>query len=336
MTERDSHSKQKSNAISPDFPFRTIYGNINKLEPLSKSKQHSPLINLRTQRQSYYNNELPDIFRLDSMTHSNDLYNNPYLNDVIPVNRKEFYKNIERSRKNMKFIDKLKYDIKLSQNPLMLSQIKNEYAHSLHKSKSQHTLISPLELSKIELNKETNENNYIDTVLTLYKEHSPKIGFRLKHQIDTSNHLHINNKYSISPRDKDKIQTLRSVVDVQHSAYLGNINNYDIKETYKENKKCKYEFNRKKVIIYNPITNQNRQVQPDIISTDKWDKFSENFMLLKHNLRRKGGYFSEFGKKNKSVFDMIKLQAQMREIRNKNKRNQDNHSFSNHKHKTKI
>ena len=335
MNDNHSYIKQKPNAVSPDFPFRTIYGNISQQEHLPKLNQHSPSLNLRTQKLNQYNNELPDIFRLDSMTHSHDIYNNPYLNDVIPVDRKELYKNIERSRKNIRLIDKLKYNIKLSQNPMILSNIKNEYAHNLNKSKSQHTLVSPLELSKIELTKETNENKYIDTVLSLYKNNSPKIGFRLKHQIDSSNYLQLNDKFLISKKNEDKVNKLKSIVDEQHSAYLGNINNYDIKENYNENKKCKFEFNRKKITIYNPITNQKRQVQPDIIYTDKWDKYSENFALLKHNLKRKGGYFSEFAKKNKSVFNMIQIQAQMKEHKKQNKHTH-NLSFSVCDHKTKI
>ena len=87
--------------------------------------------------------------------------------------------------------------------------------------------------------------------------------------------------------------------------------------------------------IYNPITNQKRQVQPDIIYTDKWDKYSENFALLKHNLKRKGGYFSEFAKKNKTVFNMIQIQAQMKEHKKQNK-HAHNLSFSVCDHKTKI
>ena len=335
MNDSYSYIKQKQNSVSPDFPFKTIYGNISKQEPLPKLKQHSPSPNLCTRRRNQYNNELPDIFRLDSMTHSHDIYNNPYLNDVIPVDRREFYRNMERSRKNIRLIDKLKYNIKLSQNPMVLSTIKNEYAHNIHKSKSQHSLISPLDLSKIELTKETNENKYIDTVLSLYRNHSQKIGFRLKHQIDSSDHLYFDNKFLISKKNENKVKTLKSIVDEQQSAYLKNINNYDIKENYNENKKCKFEFNRKKITIYNPITNQKRQVQPDIIYTDKWDKFSENFELLKHNLKRKGGYFSEFAKKNKSVFNMIKIQAQMKQHKKQNK-HLKNLSYSVRNHRTKI
>ena len=67
MNDNHSYIKQKPNAVSPDFPFRTIYGNISKLEALPKLKQHSPSLNLRTQKLNQYNNELPDIFRLDSM-----------------------------------------------------------------------------------------------------------------------------------------------------------------------------------------------------------------------------------------------------------------------------
>lgn len=294
----------KANSESPDFPFKIKFGKVAHINILPKPKPSYPTNNLRMEKLNQYNNELPDVFRLESMKHSKDLYNNPYLNEVIPVDRKELYKNIERSRKNIKYIDKLKYNIRLSQDPKMLSRIKHEYAN-LNKSNSQSALISPLQLSKFELSKE-NGDDYTNKVFSLYKHNSPKIGFRLRNQIDSSKNLKINDSISYSPKDKEKLSKLKSIIDVQHSAYLGNINNYDIKENYTENKNCKFEFERKKMLLYDPITNQERYVQPDVITNDKWDKYSESFALLKGNLKRKGGYFSEFATKNRAVFDIIK------------------------------
>ena len=73
-------------------------------------------------------------------------------------------------------------------------------------------------------------------MLSLYRKNSLKISFSLKHQINSSNHLQLNDKLTISQEDREKIKKLKHVVDEQHSAYLRNINNYDTKENHTENK----------------------------------------------------------------------------------------------------
>lgn len=91
------------NSISYEFPFRTKFGNVyksNSFKEVTRHKDNFPL--------NEYNNELPDIFRLDSMTQSTRMYQNPYLNEVLPVDRKEFYKNYEKTKTKIQLIDKIK------------------------------------------------------------------------------------------------------------------------------------------------------------------------------------------------------------------------------------
>ena len=59
----------KPNTSSYDFPFRTKFGTVAKKEEGIKNKNEH--IKYTTNE---YNNELPDIFRLDSMTPSSNVY----------------------------------------------------------------------------------------------------------------------------------------------------------------------------------------------------------------------------------------------------------------------
>ena len=97
---------------------------------------------------------------------------------------------------------------------------------------------------KIEITKE-NFAQFDKTIKALYKNNSPKIGFRLKNEIETSKLESIDDNIKCSPKDKEKIEKSQSIIDSHHSGYIGNINNYSIKENYKENKRCKFEFIRK-------------------------------------------------------------------------------------------
>lgn len=306
------------NSISYEFPFRTKFGNVyksNSFKEVTRHKDNFPL--------NEYNNELPDIFRLDSMTQSTRMYQNPYLNEVLPVDRKEFYKNYEKTKTKIQLIDKIKKSRKLSQEPSILKSIRNEHEHinpKLYKSQSLNNVISSFIKPKVELNGITTPN-YTNKIMLLYKSNSPKIGFRLRNEIETSKNEILGDKLHCSPFDKEKVEKLQSNIDSKHSAYLGNINNYNIKENYNENKRCKFEFLRKTKTIYNPITNETKTVKPDNFTNDKWDSYSETFELLKHNLRRKGGLFSEFTNKNRSIFKFQKEEKQFKnEVKyNKNK-----------------
>ena len=294
----------KPNTSSYDFPFRTKFGTVAKKEEgIKNQNEHIKYTS------NEYNNELPDIFRLDSMTPSSRMYNNPFLNEVLPVDRSEFYKNYEKTHKNILLIDKIKRNIKLSQEPSVLRNIRNEhdlFTSKMYKSNSMNNIFKP----KIEITKE-NFAQFDKTIKALYKNNSPKIGFRLKNEIETSKLESIDDNIKCSPKDKEKIEKLQSIIDSHHSGYIGNINNYSIKENYKENKRCKFEFIRKEKEIYNPITNERRIVKPDVFTNDKWDAYSETFELLKHNLRRKGGLFSEFANKNKAIFNMIQNEKKL-------------------------
>lgn len=306
------------NSISYEFPFRTKFGNVyksNKLKEVTRNRDHFQL--------NEYNNELPDVFRLDSMTPSTRMYHNPYLNEVLPVDRKEFYKNYEKTKKKIELIDKIKKSRKLSQDPSILESIRSEHEHAilkLHKSQSVDNVMSPIMKPKIVINGTTTPN-YTNKIMLLYKNNSPKIGFRLRNEIETSKNEILGNKLYCSPFDKEKVEKLQCIIDSNHSAYLGNINNYNIKENYKENKRCKFEFLRKPKVIYNPITNETKTVIPDKFTNDKWDSYSESFELLKHNLKRKGGLFSEFTNKNRTIFKFQKEEKLLKnEIKNKNKK----------------
>ena len=206
----------KPNTSSYDFPFRTKFGTVAKKEEGIKNQNEH--IKYTTNE---YNNELPDIFRLDSMTPSSRMYNNPFLNEVLPVDRSEFYKNYEKTHKNILLIDKIKRNIKLSQEPSVLRNIRNEhdlFTSKMYKSNSMNNIFKP----KIEITKE-NFAQFDKTIKALYKNNSPKIGFRLKNEIETSKLESIDDNIKCSPKDKEKIEKLQSIIDSHHSGYIGNI-----------------------------------------------------------------------------------------------------------------
>ena len=225
----------KWNSCSEDFPLKTKYGNIMKFGILSPvyHRKISPIL-------YEYSNEIPDMFKLDIMKKGKLKYNNPHLNDVIKVDRSEGFKNIEKSGKIIKMLDKIKGNFKLNK------QI---------------------------------DKNYI----TFFAG---------------------NSGLKCSSLDKEKLETIKSKINFKNTSYLKNLNTFDIKESYNENKRIKFEFKRKPYIIYNPISNTYRKVIPDILTNNKWDSYSETFSLLRGNFGIKRGYFSEFSEMNKASIKM--------------------------------
>ena len=121
--------------------------------------------------------------------------------------------------------------------------------------------------------------------------------------------------------DKEKIGQLKSKINFKQSSYLSNLNSFDIKESYNENKRCKFEFKRKPYIIYNPITNIYSSVKPDNILCDKWDSFVESYSLLSGKFGIKKGYFNEFNEMNKCTIKLLNEKEKLKRDKEKEKEN---------------
>ena len=64
------------------------------------------------------------MFRLDSMIENRNGYNNPFLDEVIKVDRSEEFKKMDFNRQQINLIDKIKSRREFSQNPKILRYIR--------------------------------------------------------------------------------------------------------------------------------------------------------------------------------------------------------------------
>ena len=162
-----------------------------------------------------------------------------------------------------------------------------------------------------------NEKN-IPKVLDLYRNfvinpnNVRKLGNKLKNQINKNSLIYLDKEKKIkcSKLDINKLNKLESIIDLKHSAYIGDINNYNIKENTKVEDRSCFEFERNPLIIYDPILQKNKIYNLPNLKINKWDKYSEAFSLMDNKLYKKGGLFSEFIKMNKLGFQKINNERQ--------------------------
>ena len=324
-----SHIKilTKYNSCSEDFPFRTKFGNVIK-------NDIAPVLHRRISPICYeYNNETPDMFKLDIMKKGSLKYNNPYLDEVVGVDRSESLKNIEKSGKIIKMLDEIKGNFKVNRDEDFLNRIKSEKEMeriNLYKSKSTTNMFKKnidLNNNRLKLTYDTNYNQYKKTLFKLYESHRNRndvlLNHKLSKEVDPKSLTYIAEdiKMKCSILDKEKLENLKSKINNKQSSYLTNMNTFDIKESYNENKRCKFEFIRKPYIIYNPITNVYSRVKPDNILKDKWDSYEESYYLLSGKLGIKKGYFNEFNEMNKCTIKLLNEKEKLKRDKEKEKEN---------------
>ena len=94
--------KFQNNRISDDFPLpRCQYEEIDfpSKKPLTRK-----ILNM----QNLFNNEVPDVFILNTIKENESGYNNPFLSEVIKFDRSEQFKKINSTRDQVKLIDHIK------------------------------------------------------------------------------------------------------------------------------------------------------------------------------------------------------------------------------------
>ena len=106
----------KSGAVSKDFPLHH-----NKFIPTYQNPNEKKYTHNKSIINNTYTNEHPDLFRLDGMKEGG--YFNPFLNQIIKVDRNEYYKKLSLDRKNINFIDFMKTHRQYSQNPKLTRYI---------------------------------------------------------------------------------------------------------------------------------------------------------------------------------------------------------------------
>ena len=106
-------------SVSENFP---LYHNENipVYSPIKEKKHKKNISNIRIM----VSNEHPDIFRIKGIKEGG--YKNPFLNEVLKVDRDEYFKKMQEVGKKIKLIDVIKSSRKYSQDPKYFSLINND------------------------------------------------------------------------------------------------------------------------------------------------------------------------------------------------------------------
>ena len=316
-------------AISPDFPLPVSkYSIVNK--QINKPKHHIT----KSLQSFYFNSEIPDAFRLDNLKENKNAYKNPFLNEILPVDRNEAFKKMDFNAKQVKLIDFIKSNREFSQDPKILKYIRTDFDVEMSKKRE-----------KLKFDNENKNNNNLlknaisydnlkdkklfEKGLSILKTDIPKISFKYKNQIDNKNlEPLLNTNYKISKFDKENFKTFSSDIDIKKSGCFGNINDYNIKEgdTLNDNLMC--HIKRKSNSTYNVLTHRNEIINYPNIINNKWNKYQENFFILmnKGGFRKKGGIFNEL---NNKIMSVIKPKKSFEGLNKNNINNKNNSNMTN-------
>ena len=314
-------SKPKNSSISKDFP---LYH--SDLIPIYESHKILPK-GKRILKSNIYTNEHPDFFKLDFMFEKG--YRNPYLDEVIKVDRSEELKKMENNKKRLELINFIKSNRKYSQDPNMLKYIRSEFDIEMYKKrqnlKNSINANSVNNISNINSNNnknlylttEPNDKNYIRLIKKLNffapKAHYQNLKFRLKEKPKIQ-------KYVISEENYEKLKNLKIDIDPQKSAYMTNFNDYKISEAQKRDINKELTFRRKDYNKIDIITGKNEKIKLPEERNERWSKFYENYFLMltnKGGFRKKGGLFTEFTNKNIGSINVSKneLKEKMQKLK---------------------
>ena len=304
-------------SISKDFP---LYHSslIPIYTPLGNFKHGKHFSKIRIT----YSNEHPEIFRLKGMKEGG--YFNPYLNNIAKVDREEYIKKIEESKKKIKLLDLIKSSGKISQDPKILNLIRNdEYVRKRQIDIQE--IYSPRNISlsldnKNIFNKAMNSLN--QGIGKLAKDYTKK-------NLDLNQIEKIGNNYIISKNDVNKLKNLSCSFDISKSSYLANSNDYQISDAQKKDPDKEFNYPRKPIIKLNPICNRNQTFYPPPFKFPRWGAFSENHYILsntKKGFNKKGGLFTELVNKN-----FNKIKAMREDAKKRLKMKEDNEKTQNEK-----
>ena len=322
--------------VSKDFP---LYH--SSIIPTYESPDERKYVHKRAKNSNTFTNEHPDLFRLDGMKEGG--YVNPFLNEVIKVDRSENLKKLSSDRKNVNFIDFIKSNRKYSQDPKIIRYINSDVDKELN-----HKRLGCVNISqeKNEENKNSILSGNNNIVLTKGNANSikdkkyfnllkrlnfftPKIDYRIKRTLDIDNNSD-NSQNSINSIDIENdylYKKINTEIDPKLSYNIRNTNDFEINAD-KNTKNDEFKFNRKSIYQYNPIKDRMETINPPPFKNEKWSSFLENYFLVANShkkFQRRGGLFSEFcdkniGSINNNIYDIKqRLKKEKLEKEKKNK-----------------
>jgi hypothetical protein len=289
--------------ISRNFPlYHTnlipIYQPLEKKSPKGK----------KVKELNFYTNEHPDFFRLDGMKLNG--YRNPYLDEVIKVDRNEQFIKMNSNVDQINLINYIKSKREYSQDPKILRVIRNEFDIQMHKKRQQ---ISEDRKKKRKANKYIigiNDINNYDKIIRDLDHYSPRIDYKMKRTIDSEENTKYIGKYLTSEDNFEKVKQISTQYNPHKSAYITNSNDYKISEAYGRDKLKEFSHKRKAINKFNIINYRNEKVIPPLSTNEKWGQFYENFYMTllnnKKGFSQKGGLFTEFTNKNIGVINVNK------------------------------
>ena len=292
-------NKYSSSSVSEDFP---LYH--NEKIPMYVSSNEKNYKRKISNFGRMISNEHPDIFRIKGALEG--AYLNPFLNEVVKVDREEYYKKMQETGKKIKLIDTIKSSRKYSQNPDYLKLIFND---SYKKEKELIESNTSEKNNYFSLSLEDNKNNNFinNTIRTLDKYRIRFSRNYTKKFIDLDKLKKIGDNYLISQNDLNKVKNIHCSIPLEKSSYISNISNFEFAEPQTEIENHEFFYPRKPIYRFNPINNNKELFNPPPYIFPKWSNYAENFFMLsnaKSGLRKKAGPFSDYVNKN---IDKIKV-----------------------------
>ena len=261
-----------SHPISEDFPlFHSSLIPIHQTNTIiPKGKKIIP--------SNMYTNEHPDFLKLDYMKEKG--YRNPYLNEVIKVDRSEQFKKIENNAERIGLINFIKSNRKYSQDPKILKYIQSEFDIEMNakRQKIKKEKKNKKNDSKFFLSTEPKDPDYIKYVKKL-NDFSPKMTFHVRQYMDKKNNIPLG-EFNISTDNFNKIKTIQCEIEPQKSSYLCNCNDYHISEAQNRNKNKEFNLLRKNFLKTSLINGCKENIALPPERNDRWGSFYENYLLL--------------------------------------------------------
>lgn len=289
--------------MSKNFPL--YHTNLIPIyQPLEKKYSEGKKI----KQKNFYTNEHPDFFRLDGMKLNG--YRNPYLDEVIKVDRNEQLIKMNSNVEQINLINYIKSNRNFSQDPKILKLIRNEFDIQMHKKRQQ---ISEDRKKKKNINKYTisiNDINNYDKIIRELDNYTPRINYKMKETIDTNENTKNIGKFYTSVENYDKLKQISSQYNPHKSAYISNSNDYKISEANGRDKQKEFLHQRKPITKFNLINYKKEKIIPPLSTNERWSQFYENFYMTmlnnKKGFSQKGGLFTEFTNKNIGVINVNK------------------------------
>lgn len=326
-------SRSMNSSISRDFPL--YHSDKIPLYVACDEKQH---YHKKSGDPNVYTNEHPDMFRIDGMKESG--YRNPYLADVIKVDRSEELKKMDFNRKQLNLIDFIKSKRNYSQDPNIIRYIAKASDLEIHNKREQikrdREKLASLSVEKFNNNNNNNNtiNNtyshvpnikytitepdmeYKNKMLSSLDHHIPRMDYKMKGTVDLKSEGDLRGgigNTTTSMDDLNNFRKYRFFFDPSKSSYLRNSNDYKISEAQQRDLDKEIKYQRKPVIKYNLIKDRMEKFYPPPFRGDHWGAFMENYFSLFNDprkFRRKGGLFSEFSDRNINVININKKDIQ--------------------------